>query len=491
MTPLVSQDPATGEELGRVEATAPAGVAETVARAAQAQPLWGLLRPVDRGRYLRRAAQAILDDLDGLGELLAREAGRPRTEALATELLPSVQALHWLAAEGPGHLAEEKLGRAPRPGRTRRARLAWEPVGVVGVIGSEEEPWATPLMSAACALMAGNGVVLRPHPSVCLLGERIDAALGAAAGLPEGILGVVHGGEKVAGALRAGAVGAVREAACPPAGAPDAMVVLQDAPLEHAVRAAAWAAFANAGRGCGRVGRVYVVREVAARFTEGLVARARDLAVGDPRRWGTEVGPLAGAEQRGRVEAAVEAATEAGAHLRCGGPVSVPGLAGSFYRPAVLTGATGEMAIAREAVPGPVVAVVVARSEEEALALAVDPPAEVGASVWTRDGERGERIARRLGARWVWVNDHAWPGAAPTAGGVELRACARPAVLATESSRLPAAWWHPYDRSLAEALRSWTALLYGRETDRGAVLRAGARPLARMAARLVRDAGRS
>jgi acyl-CoA reductase-like NAD-dependent aldehyde dehydrogenase len=234
-----------------------------------------------------------------------------------------------------------------------------------------------------------------------------------------------------------------------------------------------------------------VVREVAARFTEGLVARARDLAVGDPRRWSTEVGPLASAEQRELVEAAVRAAVQDGAHLRCGGPLELPGLAGSFYAPAVLTGATGAMAIARHAVPGPVVAVVVARSEEEAVALATDPAAEVGASVWTRDGERAERIVRRLGARWVWVNDHAWPGAAPMAGGVELRACARPAVLATESSRLPAAWWHPYDRSLADALRSWTALLYGREADRGAVLRAGARPLARMAARLVRDAGRS
>jgi acyl-CoA reductase-like NAD-dependent aldehyde dehydrogenase len=491
LTPLVSHDPATGEELGRVEATAPEAVAQTVARAAQAQPLWAALRPVDRGRYLRRAAQAIIDDLPGLGELLAREAGRPRTEALATELVPSIQALHWLAAEGPGELAERRLGGAPRPARTRRAHLAWEPAGVAAVIWSAEDPWAMPLVTAAAALMAGNGVVLRPDPAVCLLGERIDAVLGAAAGLPEGLLGVVHGGAEAEAALRGAPVGAVRMAACPPDGTPDAMVVLDDAPLEHAVRAAAWAAFANAGRGCGRLGRVYVVREVAARFVEGLVARARDLAVGDPRRWSTEVGPLAGAEQRAGVAAAVERAVAAGAHLRCGGTVTVPGLAGAFYAPAVLTGVTGEMAIAREPVTGPVVAVVVVGAEEEAVALAGDPAPAVGASVWTRDEGRGERVARRLRAGAVWVNDHAWPGASPTALGVELRACARPAVVATRSSRLPAAWWHPHDRALAEALGTWVALLYGREADRPAALRAGAGPLARVAARLARDAGRS
>ena len=203
------------------------------------------------------------------------------------------------------------------------------------------------------------------------------------------------------------------------------------------------------------------------------------------------MGPLAGAEQLERVSVAVAQAVASGASLRSGGPVTIPGLDGAFYAPAVLTGVTGGMPAAREAIPGPVVAVVVTHSEEEAVALAGDPAPAVGASVWTRDAARGERVARRLRAGTVWVNDHAWPGAAPLAAPVELRAAARPKVLAARASRLPAAWWHPHDQAVAEALGAWVATLYGREDDRLAALRAGARPLLRLAARLARDAGRS
>ena len=165
------------------------------------QPLWALLRVQDRARYMRRMAQAVIDDFDELRELLAREQGRPRAEVAALELLAAIDALIWIADDGA-----EALGAAQRWACSRsmaiakRARIAYEPYGVVGVIGAGSAPFAQPLGQIAGALLAGNGVIFKPAARACLAGERI-ARLMARAGLPEGLVRVVHGGPEVGVAL--------------------------------------------------------------------------------------------------------------------------------------------------------------------------------------------------------------------------------------------------------------------------------------------------
>src|SRR6202035_5320469 len=138
-------DPATGEELGSVLITAPSGVADVVAQVAGVQPLWALLRLEDRARYMRRMAQAIIDEFDELRETIAREQGRPRTEVATLELLAAIDALKWVAQDGASVLGPRGVGVHRSLFLTKRARIAYEPYGVVGVIGAGSAPFAQPL----------------------------------------------------------------------------------------------------------------------------------------------------------------------------------------------------------------------------------------------------------------------------------------------------------------------------------------------------------
>src|SRR5580693_3293165 len=197
--------------LDTIEATA--SIPEVVAQVAKVQPLWALLRVEDRARYMRRMAQAIIDELDELREAIAREQRRPRTEVATLELLAAIDALKWVAQDGARVLGGRSVGVHRSLFLTKRARIAYEPYGVVGVIGAGSAPFAQPLGQIAGALLAGNGVVFKPAPRARLTGERIARVL-ARAGLPEGLVRVVHGGADVGLELaRAGRQAAVHRLA--------------------------------------------------------------------------------------------------------------------------------------------------------------------------------------------------------------------------------------------------------------------------------------
>jgi acyl-CoA reductase-like NAD-dependent aldehyde dehydrogenase len=245
-----------------------------------------------------------------------------------------------------------------------------------------------------------------------------------------------------------------------------------------------------------------VVRDVAERFIDGVVSGASALRVGDPTAWTTEVGPMVSREQYDTVRELVDDAVTAGATLCCGGPVAPPGLEeAAVFAPAVLTGVTPDMRLMNEEVFGPVVPVVTVDSEEEAILLANDSEFGLGASVWTLDRARGERIARRLEAGMVWINDHMYSHGACSCswGGVKdsglgrshskfgFYECVNIKLVTWEPSRTRNFWWHPYDESLGRAMHSAAQLLYGRDADKPGALRRGIRPLLRVARRALRD----
>jgi acyl-CoA reductase-like NAD-dependent aldehyde dehydrogenase len=433
------------------------------------QPLWSLVPAAGRARYLRRAATAILDELDPLADALADIVGQPRTEGVLAELLPSVGGLHDLADDGPRALRDKRLGRLPVLRAGRRSVLQSAPVGVIGVRGGRASPWADPVLETGAALLAGNGVVLSTP-----LGERIRAAF-ERGGVPLEMIALVSPDEDLS-AL------ADRIVDTRPPETKGTMVVLDGAPLERTVAGALWAAFAGGGRHRAAVGRLVVRPSMSEPLLEALVAGAQRLHAGDPRRRDTEIGPLRSPETRARVEELVAEAVGEGAALLCGGPLEVPGVAGAFYAPAVLRGVRPGARILREPVPGPVLAVVEAASEGEAIALAKRAPA---VSVWAGDRTHADRVARELEAEVAWVNEHGHsiPDAAVRlAGHVEARR------LASQPTRLRSARWLPYDPQLVRAATASARLMYGRETERLGVLRTGALPLARTAARLAREA---
>jgi acyl-CoA reductase-like NAD-dependent aldehyde dehydrogenase len=517
---LESFNPATGEPVGAVPITLPEDVQGVVDAVASLQPAWAALTLEKRARSLERAGQLVLEEADEIRDLIVREQGKPRNEAFSMEILPTIDALHWIAGAGAEILAEEKVPMPQAFLKTKRSAFVYEPLGVIAVISPWNYPWSIPLGEVALALIAGNGVVLKPASLTPLIGERI-VSLFERAGVPSGLVRVVHGpgtgaalaesnvgkvfftgsvetGRGVAEACARRLKGSVLEL-----GGKDPMIVLEDAHLEHAIAGAVWGGFANAGQTCSGVERVYIMRGVSERFIAGVVAGAHRLRVGDPMSWDTEIGPMTSEEQFSIVRELVDDAVAAGAVLHCGGAMEAPaGLAGRFYAPAVLTGVTPEMRIMREEIFGPVLPIVTVDSEEEAVALANDSDFGLGASVWTADRSRGERIAARLEAGMVWINDHMFShGACQCAwGGVKdsglgrthskfgLYECVNVKLRVWEGSPLRDPWWHPYDETLGRALRSTAQLLYGPAAERGRALRDGAVPLTRLGARLARDA---
>ena len=520
---LESFSPTNGERLGSVPRLGPQDVQRVVDEVAQVQPIWAQLRLEDRARYLRRAAQAILDDIDEIRDLISSEQGKPRTEAYIMEILPTVDTLNWVAEEGPNILADEAIDN-PQPFlKTKRSAFAYDPLGVVALLRRNAMPEQAPLGEVAMALLAGNGVVLKPASLTCLVGERIRQVF-ERAGLPEGLVRTVHGGATVGNALVESSVakvfftGSVEVGrgigeACARAmkgsvlelGGKDPMIVLADAQLPNAVGGALWGGFANAGQTCSGIERVYVMREVAERFVADVVAGARRLRVGDPLDWRTQVGPMVSRDQFETVCELVDDAVAAGATLECGGPLPVAGLEGAFYAPAVLTGVTHDMRIMREEIFGPVLAIVTVDSEEEAIRLANDSEFGLGASVWTRDRPKGERIAREIRSGMVWINDHMYShGACQCSwGGVKnsglgrahskfgFYECVNIKLVTWEPSRMRDFWWYPYDETLGRAVRASAKLIYSRrEADRQRALREGALPLFRVAGRTLRSLGR-
>ena len=337
------------------------------------------------------------------------------------------------------------------------ARVAYEPFGVVGVIGAGSAPFAQPLAQIAGALLAGNGVVFEPARRACLTGERIMGVL-ARATLPEGLVRLVHGGTQVGVALARApvdkvlftgspAVGRAVARACVSQekevtvelGGKDAMLVLADAHVARAASGALWAGCAGAGQARGSVERVYVEREVSERLLTHLVNGARAMRVGDPECAGVQMGPLASARRLEHVRELVDEAVAQGARLHCGGPLPEPGgvrRGAAFYAPVVLSGVTHDMRLMREPLDGPVLAVMAVDSTDRAVELANDCEYALGASIWTADRPRGLRIARELRTGMVWLNDHL---PAPTivrgpwgaaAGGGLGRSSARPACAA-------------------------------------------------------------
>ena len=518
MGTLESFNPATGELVGTVETITPEQVQGVVDDVAEVQPFWAQLSLADRARYMRRAADVLVEHMEEVASLLTREQGKPLAESYVMELVPTIDALHWCANAGPKILADERIPYPQAFLKTKRSHFSYEPLGVVGVIAPWNYPWSIPFGEVAIALMAGNGVVLKPASLTPLLGERIQKVFDDA-GFPEGLVRTVHGGGAIGNALceastqkifftgsvdvgrKVGKVCAERlKGSVLELGGKDPQIVCADADLANAVSGCVWGGFANSGQTCSGIERTYVVESVADRFLDGVRRETERLTVGDPLDWQTEIGPMVSADQADIVTELVDDALSSGADRLTGGPTEVPGFSGRFIAPTVLAGVEDDMRIMREEIFGPVVPVIVVKDEAEAVERANDSNFGLGASVWTKDRAKGERIARRIESGMVWINDHSYShGAAQCSwGGVKesgvgrshskfgFYECVNIKLVAWEPGLTRDFWWQPYDETLGSALRSSTRLLYGRNGTRLKALREGLVPLAKVGARTLR-----
>ena len=422
-SPLRSYAPATGELLGEVPTTSDDEVRHAVARARKAQAAWAVLPVRERAQRMLRLRDALADRAEDIVEVVSRECGKPRHEALVHELTTLLHLITWSCARAPELLAAE---RVPLQLVVHRAsEVHFVPRGVVGVLSPANYPLLIPMGAVVTALLAGNACVVKPSeltPLTLLEAKRAYDSTG----LPEDLFAVVLGrgdvgqrlveagidycvftggvetGRKVAAACGARLVPCTLEL-----GGKAPLIACEDCDLERTARAIVMGAFANSGQVCVSVERVYAHERVY----EPLLARVRDLVgelrQGDPSRDFVDVGAIISPRQIDVVQRLVDDALAKGARLVCGGgkPATEALRGGRFYEPTVLAECSHTMAVMREESFGPVVPFMCVKSDDEAIALANDSDLGLNAYVFTRDRARGRRLAERLQTGSVVVND--------------------------------------------------------------------------------------
>jgi acyl-CoA reductase-like NAD-dependent aldehyde dehydrogenase len=487
-------NPATLEEVGSVPVSAPEEVGEAVADARLAAERWAQASSEERRALLGRVAAVVLDDADDIAGTVTAETGKPLVESFTAELFVGLDNLVWAAANAGRVLSPERLRFQQPHLRHKRGWLLYEPLGVIGVISPWNFPFGIPFTQAAFAVAAGNAVVVKPSELTPFSGSWVERVF-REAGAPERLVQVVQGGGVTGEALvrapgtakvlftGSGEVGRrvaslAGERLRPVTlelGGKDPMLVFDDADLDRAVAGALWGSFANCGQVCSGVERIYVSQPLQEAFVEELARRAKTLRIGRGEELETELGPLISEEQRGRVEELVADAVERGADVRLGGGRPEVDLPGWFYEPTILTGVEREARLEREEIFGPVVSVTPFRDEDEAVRLANGSSFGLGASVWTSDLERAQRVGRRLEAGSVWTNDvsysygtgqASWGGTKESGFGRThskhgLYELSRVKYADLDRGRVPVPWWYPYGEGVADGFRGMTGVLYG------------------------------
>jgi acyl-CoA reductase-like NAD-dependent aldehyde dehydrogenase len=494
-------DPATGAALGEVRIDSPDDVRGAVARAREAQRSWAHTSFAQRCAVLQRILDHVLEHADELCEVICRDSGKTRENAMMGEIWPVCEKLRYTMAHGEAHLRPERRSSGLFP--HKRATVHYQPLGVIGVI----TPWNYPLQNilgpTIPALMAGNGVVVKVSEWVAWSSGRFqrifDEAL-RAEGLSTDLVHIVNGFGDTGAALVSsgvdkviftGSMGNGRKVIEESAknvtpvllelGGKDPLIVCADAHLEQAVHAAMAGAFIAAGQNCLAAERVLVLDAVYDDFVQSVKELARRLRQGPP--FGNErvdVGAMTTPAQADIVELLIDDAVSKGARLLAGGKRHERH-GGHYVEPTVLADVTPEMKIAHEETFGPVMCIMRVKDEEDAIEVANATQYGLGATVLTKSKRRAQRIVDRLVTGGASVNDFGLPYMAQDLpfGGVKgsgfgrlngregIRACTN--VRSVLSDRLPLhvpAKLYPVGPFDYDVARSAFRLLYSRGLSR-------------------------
>ena len=412
---------ATGETIAELRAATPNIVELAVEAARAAQPAWARLKPIERGRILRRAADLLRDRNAELARLETLNTGRAIQETLVADAASAADALEYLGSVVAGYNGDFIELGGPFA-YTRR-----EALGVCVGIGAWNYPIQGAGWKAAPALAMGNAMVFKPSEAAPLTALAL-AELFTEAGLPDGLFNVVQGRGEVGAALAGhdgvakvsftGSVptgkkvlalaGSKMKAATMELGGKSPLIVFDDADVDNAVGGAMLANFYSTGQVCSNGTRVFVHEGIQDRFLDRLVTRTKAIRIGDPLDPETQMGPLISKSQREKVSEYIAVGKAEGATLAYGG--GVPALqgfeAGFFIEPTIFTDVRDDMRIAREEIFGPVMSVLPFTDKDDIVARANDTEFGLSAGVFTRDLARAHRVIGELQAGTCWINTY-------------------------------------------------------------------------------------
>jgi len=497
----VCRNPATDEILGYSPLTPVESLKEIVQRARVAQRAWATAPLQERLRAMSRVRRYVVAHAEEIAGLIARDNGKTRVDALATEVFPAALAADYYGKHAKGFLKDRWL----RPGNlllaNKLSKIVRVPYGVIGVISPWNYPFSIPFSEVVMGLLAGNAVILKTATETQMVGRGLEHCF-LEAGLPEGVFAYVNLPGRLAGSafLESGidklfftgsvAVGKqlMAEAAATltplvlELGGNDAMLVCADADLHRAAAGAVWAGFQNCGQSCGGVERIYVHEKVYDPFLELLKEQVEALRVGCDENFNVDVGAMTTERQVATVKRHLEEALAKGAVIYARSPQPEGEGAGNFLPAVVLTRVTHEMLVMREETFGPVVGVMKVRDMEEAVALANDSHLGLTGSVWSNNWRKAEDLARRIQAGVVTINDHLmshglaetpWGGVKQsgigrTHGAIGFAEMTQPQVIVHDI--LPFArrsmWWYPHGKGLYRGLLGALEFLYGKSIPR-------------------------
>jgi len=408
-------NPANGAKIVTLPSDDAKSVKAKYERARASQPAWARVRMKQRLEAIARFRALVLADAEHLAKVLSTEVGKPIAQA-RNELkgvLPRIDFFLEAAAQ------TLRTKRVSRDGAMEE-RISHEPLGVVANVSAWNYPWFVGSNVFVPALLAGNAVLYKPSEFAAMTGLEI-ARLLHAAGVPEGVFTAVIGDGKVGGALVAqpvdgvfftGSVATGKRIAAAVAGrlvklqlelgGKDPIYVCEDVDIAKAAAGIADGAFYNTGQSCCSVERIYVHRRVFAPFVEAFVAEVRRLRRGDPADDATYIGPLTRAPQLKVLEAQVKDAVKKGARLLAGGKrVKAKG---NWFEPTVLVDVDHSMAVMREESFGPIIGIMAAKDDADAVRLMNDTSYGLTAGVYTGDRGRAEKILSQVASGSVYWN---------------------------------------------------------------------------------------
>ncbi|MGI8731315.1 MAG: aldehyde dehydrogenase family protein [Solirubrobacteraceae bacterium] len=490
---IAVENPATGEVIAHVADMSADHVAELARKGRAAQPGWQALGFDGRGRVLSDFRGWLMEKADRVVSTIVSETGKTHEDANLIELMYSGGALSFWVKHAERFLAEESVPVSTLVVTGKKLITRYEPLGLVGIIGPWNYPMVNSFGDAIPALMAGNSVILKPSEITPLTSLLLAEGL-QDCGVPDGVFQVATGRGETGGALvdevdmimftgstATGKKVMVRAAETLTAvslelGGKDPMIVLADADLERAANAAVHYSMLNGGQTCTSIERVYVEAPVYDDFVERVVDKVSAMRQGASTGPATaEIGAMTTAAQLEIVERHVADAVAKGARTLTGGR-RAPG-PGRFHEPTVLVDVDHTMQAMTEETFGPTLPVMRVADSEEALRLANDSPYGLAAAIYTGDRERGKRLARRLQAGSVCVNDAllnymavelpmgGWKasGMGSRHGAAGIRKYARQQSLLISRLHLKREpFMFPYRRITSKALFGGLRLLFGR-----------------------------
>jgi succinate-semialdehyde dehydrogenase/glutarate-semialdehyde dehydrogenase len=486
-------NPINGELLYEMPLTDINNFKSIVDKARVAQNNWDNIGVNERLKYVKRIRDYILTNSDMIAKTISQDNGKNIIDSLATEVIPAAMAVTYYCKNAKKFLKEEKVSGGNIAFINKRSKIQRVPFGVIGIISPWNYPFAIPFSEIIMGLLAGNSVILKVASETQYVGKILKECI-EYANLPDGVFNYVNIPGRIAGDLflESGidklfftgsvAVGKVlmKKASetltpvCLELGGNDPMIVLEDTDIDRAVGGAIWAGFQNSGQSCGGVERIYVHEKIYDEFLSKLKVRVEKLRIGDSLSLDYDIGGMTTQNQIKIVNEHIESALKDGAILLA----QSQGGENNLLPAKVIIDVNHNMDLMKHETFGPVVGIMKFASDDEAIKLANDSYLGLTASVWSKNKNRANEIAKKIKAGVVTINDHlmshglaetSWggfkqSGIGITHGKLGFDEMTQPQFIVNDLiGFLPKnLWWHPYSEKLYKGLSGLLQFLYGK-----------------------------